>query len=306
MLPGVPLRRTLVILLLACTSLSPVPALRLPQREEPDGALDSDRAREGDFRRLGLRSKLALPDAANPRVAGQRGTLDQVSPFGLRPNGLSLLSDSAGKELREDAADGDRTPHDILPAAAAEDGTGALAAWGGADIMSLPEGGAAVGAWTGGGLGVWNAMLANAHVGMMAQGRLLVEPTLNTASNEVVRAALRGDVDGLRAALGDGHGALEAKTSPAGETPLMLATISGNPDAVGLLLARGADPNARDLQGWTALMKAVALDDERSVAVLLSAGADSEAQNHAGGTALTIAIAWRKRNIAQLLLAARS
>ena len=113
---------------------------------------------------------------------------------------------------------------DLMPESAAEAGTAALAAWGDA-----------VGAWTGGGQGVWSAMLANAQVGMMAQGRLLVDPTLKTASSEVVRAALRGDVDGLRAALGDGHGALEARTSPAGETPLMLATISGNPDAVSYL-----------------------------------------------------------------------
>ena len=236
-------RRAIVVIILACTSLAPVPALRLPQREESDGASESDR--QGQFQRhdrVGLRSKLALPDVASLRVAGHEGKVGQVqSPFGLRPDGLSLLSDSAAKDLRMDAADGDRKPSiilredeepeeepelgekldDVMPVAAAEAGTAALAAWGDA-----------VGAWTGGGQGVWNAMLANAQVGMMAQGRLMVEPTLKTASSEVVRAALRGDVDGLRSALGDGHGVLEARTSPAGETPLMLATISANPDAV--------------------------------------------------------------------------
>ena len=235
-------RRAIVLLIFACTSLVPVPALRLPQREESDGASESDR--QGQFQRhdrLGLRSKLALPDVASLRVASQTGELGQVqSPFELRPDGLPFPSDSAAKDLRMDA-DGDRKPSiilredeepeeepelgekldDVMPVAAAEAGTAALAAWGDA-----------VGAWTGGGQGVWNAMLANAQVGMMAQGRLMVEPTLKTASSEVVRAALRGDVAGLRSALGDGHGSLEARTSPAGETPLMLATISGNPDAV--------------------------------------------------------------------------
>jgi hypothetical protein len=42
------------------------------------------------------------------------------------------------------------------------------------------------------------------------------------------------------------------------------------------------------------------------VALLLASGADSEVRNNAGATALTIATAWRKRDIAKMLLDARS
>lgn len=117
------------------------------------------------------------------------------------------------------------------------------------------------------------------------------------------------------------------------QTPLALAAASGQTAVVRLLLARGADPNARDGSGYTVLRRAVpkpvlvrlllnagarlgndaaghhailaeaAGDGEsETVALLLDHGADPNAATDRGNTALRGA-AWRGRaDIAAMLL----
>jgi hypothetical protein len=84
----------------------------------------------------------------------------------------------------------------------------------------------------------------------------------------------------------------------------MLAAISGNPDAMALLLARGAELDTCDMHGWTALMKAVAIGDDAAVRFLLASGADTEVRNAANQTACLIAGAWGRRPAERLLIAA--
>jgi len=59
----------------------------------------------------------------------------------------------------------------------------------------------------------------------------------------------------------------------AGEPPLSLALGSRDPELARLLLARGADPNQVDSEGFTPLARAVAEHDEKTARVLLAAGA---------------------------------
>ncbi len=53
----------------------------------------------------------------------------------------------------------------------------------------------------------------------------------------------------------------------------MLATLRGRTDAVGMLLDRGADPNAGDSQGLTPLQAAAASNETAIIAALRRKGA---------------------------------
>ena len=147
----------------------------------------------------------------------------------------------------------------------------------------------------------WNSMLENARVGILSKGKLIVEPRLSGAASSVMAAALNGDVHDLMAAL-DQDGAHIGVTNGVGETPLMLAAISGNSECMAVLLARGAEVDTRDAHGWTALMKAVALGDDKAVGFLLAAGADTEVRNAANQTACRIAGAWGRQQAQRLLI----
>ena len=106
----------------------------------------------------------------------------------------------------------------------------------------------------------WNSMLENARVGLLSKDKLIIEPRLGGGVSTIMLAALKGDAPQLMAAL-DEDGASVLVTNSVGETPLMLAAISGCHDCMAVLLARGADLDTRDIHGWTALMKAVALGE---------------------------------------------
>ncbi|XP_061924709.1 BRCA1-associated RING domain protein 1-like isoform X1 [Entelurus aequoreus] len=79
-----------------------------------------------------------------------------------------------------------------------------------------------------------------------------------------------------RALLGrttSGSPAVTKKKNHKGETPLHLAAIKGDVEAVQKLLEQGADPNLKDNAGWTPLHEACNLGHEAVVQVLLSSGA---------------------------------
>src|SRR5262249_13792945 len=63
-------------------------------------------------------------------------------------------------------------------------------------------------------------------------------------------------------------------TNDKGDTLLMLATYHDHPDAVRVLLSRGADAGRVNERGQTALAAAVFRQSAESVTALLAAGAD--------------------------------
>src|SRR5690606_37694399 len=79
--------------------------------------------------------------------------------------------------------------------------------------------------------------------------------------------------------------------SAEGQTALMLAARNGRPDAVRLLLERGADANAvESFRGQTALMWAAGEGNADAVRLLADHGAELEARSSGGFTALLFAV----------------
>src|SRR6185369_2026333 len=72
-----------------------------------------------------------------------------------------------------------------------------------------------------------------------------------------------------------------------GLTPLMYAAAVGSPEAMKLLLDKGADPNVQNAFGSTALMWSVT--DIKKVRLLLEHGADVKTASKRGRTALLLA-----------------
>ncbi len=83
--------------------------------------------------------------------------------------------------------------------------------------------------------------------------------------------------------------------------PLHSAATSRNLEVVRLVLAAGADPNARQNHGWTPLHSAANHGGVEMVRVLLEHGADPALANDNGQTALDIARAGKHADVIALL-----
>jgi uncharacterized protein len=87
-----------------------------------------------------------------------------------------------------------------------------------------------------------------------------------------------------------------------GHTPLMRAALAGQTKAVGALVTRGEDVNAKDDEGRTALMFAVINMHHGTVKVLLESGADVNIRANNGGTALMLAASCDDEKLVRILL----
>lgn len=97
---------------------------------------------------------------------------------------------------------------------------------------------------------------------------------------------------------------IDPKAGPMGVTPLMIAAENASSEQIVSLLQRGANPNARDNQGWTALHYAAKSGSRSALRLLISDGADINARSNIDETPLKLAIRYTdSRTVAVLLQA---
>jgi ankyrin repeat protein len=107
-------------------------------------------------------------------------------------------------------------------------------------------------------------------------------------------AAAFGTPETVRLLLEQGAMVDTVSKNPQTNQPLHAAMALGrNPETIQLLLAAGADPNARQTGGFTPIFSAAAANRRDLVEILIASGADPAIQNDFGQTAAGFA---RERN----------
>lgn len=119
---------------------------------------------------------------------------------------------------------------------------------------------------------------------LLTQAQLDVEAANSAKETPLMMAALKGHAEWCRRLLERG-----AKVNRDGWSPLHYAATGPSPEAVALLLDRGAAVDARAPNGNTPLMMAALYGKEESVLVLLKRGADPTLRNGMQRTAPELA-----------------
>lgn len=97
-------------------------------------------------------------------------------------------------------------------------------------------------------------------------------------------------------------GAQVKDRDPTGRTALMYASSGPFPDTVALLIKAGSEVNAVDTkENWTALMVAASEGRVKNIEILLASGADPSLKDIDGDTALSFARTQKKEQAVKLL-----
>jgi fucose 4-O-acetylase-like acetyltransferase len=104
------------------------------------------------------------------------------------------------------------------------------------------------------------------------------------ANTNVWIAVTSHDGEKLQQSLANGISPNELEPA-LGTTPMSIAASHGNVEAIDLLIASGADVNARDRDGGTPLHRAAMFGQAEAARVLIQHGADADARNRIGETA---------------------
>jgi ankyrin repeat protein len=126
----------------------------------------------------------------------------------------------------------------------------------------------------------------------------------------LIVAARVGDVTAIEAALDQGadvncrdaHGITPLMHAARGDRPnIREPAATDHPEAAGLLIRRGADPNVRTESGFVALFWAARYGHDGVAKVLIDHGADVAAKDKDGQTALRWADTNQQRKVVALL-----
>jgi cytohesin len=147
--------------------------------------------------------------------------------------------------------------------------------------------------------------IENAARGRHAEALGLLIAAAGPAAGEIgallSESALKGQADIADLLLAKGANVNARDKS--GATPLHQAALKGNLAFVTLLLQHGADVNARDGDGATPLHNAALSGHREVAALLLDKGADREARDtETGATPLYQAAAWGRTALVELLI----
>jgi cytohesin len=148
--------------------------------------------------------------------------------------------------------------------------------------------------------------IENAARGRHAEALELLIVAAGPAAAEIsallTESAIKGQTD--IADLLIAKGANVDARDKSGATPLHQAALKGNLAFATLLLQHGADVNARDGDGATPLHNAALSGRRELAALLLDKGADREARDsESGATPLYLAAAWGRTALVELLVA---
>jgi ankyrin repeat protein len=149
-------------------------------------------------------------------------------------------------------------------------------------------------------------LLSASPEALSAQIEVIPESQLSPGARFAV-AIEDGDIDKVRGLLDAGYSAdTPIEYGENSETPLMKAARSGTEDIARLLIARGADVNAKDGDSSTALEAAIRNGHEALAALLLEAKADPNVVNKYQQSALTNAVAAGNVALTERLLKAKA
>jgi hypothetical protein len=138
-------------------------------------------------------------------------------------------------------------------------------------------------------------------VDVLLQYELDIEAFDKYRVNALMWAATNGDFRSVVALLS--KGANPNAASDIGATPLFFC----DPDSdnvegiIHALVKKGADVNARDVDGWTALMRAAEQGQVKKVQALMAQEADVHLKNNSGKSAFDLAIARDRAEVIRLL-----
>jgi ankyrin repeat protein len=126
---------------------------------------------------------------------------------------------------------------------------------------------------------------------------------LNAHNNFDATALLWGARDPAKSRLLIARGANVNARSQQGRTPLMLASLlPGGSSTVALMLSKGADVNVKDKRGDTALGLAATIGEVDTMRLLLQKGAEPQAINGKGETPLILATKSKQADAVRLLI----
>jgi hypothetical protein len=160
-------------------------------------------------------------------------------------------------------------------------------------------------------LGVMSVWAEEIHVAVI-EGEIAKVESLLAEKPKLINAEDKNGFTPMHFAAGQGHkdvaelliakGAdVNAKSKEGYTTPLHFAALKGSKEVAELLIAKGADVNAKSKKGYTALHFAAGKGQTEVAELLIAKGADVNAKSETDETPLHYAAYWGQTEAAELL-----